>query len=67
MLATNPGLFLKIFGYGGGAYISIPNYGLLNESTIPESGLPRHVTIKAVPFVVFIVASIVLAFFVSAG
>jgi hypothetical protein len=67
MLATNPGLLLKIFGYGGGAYVSIPNYGLLNESTIPETEMPRHVLIKGVPFLVFIVASVVFAFFISVG
>lgn len=67
MLATNPGLLLKIFGYGGGAYISIPNHGLLDENTVPQSEMARHVTIKSVPFLVFIAASIAFAFFVSVG
>ena len=62
ILATQPGLLLKVFGYGAGAYISVPNYGLLDESSIPESGMPRHVLIKGLPFVAFIVASIALAF-----
>ncbi len=65
ILATNPGVLLKIFGYGAGMYISIPNYGLVAESTILESQLPRHVFIKGVPWVLFMVASVVFAFTVS--
>lgn len=65
MLAMHPGTLLKIFGYGAGAYISIPNYGLIAEATMPEHQLPRHVFIKAVPSVLFIVASVVFAFTTS--
>ncbi len=65
ILAMQPGLLLKIFGYGAGAYISIPNFGLLDESTIPPSGMPRHVFIKGVPMFLFIVASITFGFAVS--
>lgn len=38
----HPGLVLKIFGYGGGGYISIPNYGLLDHGAIPESEFPHR-------------------------
>jgi len=65
IIATSPALLLKIFGYGAGMYISIPNYGLFAESTIPESELPRHVFIKGVPWVVFIIASVIFAFIIS--
>ena len=65
VLATQPGLLLKLFGYGAGAYISIPNYGLLDESSIPEYGKIRHDFIKGVPMIVFIMASVAFAFSVS--
>jgi hypothetical protein len=67
ILSMHPGLLLKIFGYGAGAYISIPNYGLLDESTIPDTEIARHVLIKGVPFIVFIVASIAFAFTVTSA
>lgn len=67
ILATNPGLLLKIFGYGTGMYISIPNYGLVDESTMPESQLPRHVFIKGVPWFLFMAASALFAFTALGG
>jgi len=66
ILATHPGLLLKIFGYGAGAYISVPNYGLLAESAIPDYEMTRHVFIKGVPMLLYIAASVVLAFSISA-
>jgi hypothetical protein len=66
VLATQPALLLKIFGYGAGAYIAIPNYRLFDEGTIPESEMPRHLLIKSVPSVVYIVASVAFAFAISA-
>lgn len=66
ILATEPGLFLKIFGYGAGMYISVPNYGLFDESTIPQQGRLRHDFINSVPLLLFILASVVFAFTVSA-
>jgi hypothetical protein len=58
----HPGLLLKIYGYGAGAYISVPNYGLYEKTTIPETALPRHLLIQALPDAVFVVASVILAF-----
>jgi hypothetical protein len=66
IIATQPGLLLKIFGYGAAAYIAVPNYGLLDEGSIPPSEMPRHAFIKGVPLVLFIVASVAFAFTVSA-
>lgn len=62
IIATGPGMLLKILGYGAGMYISIPNYGLLAENTIPDTALPRHVFIKGVPWVVFMAAPVIFAF-----
>ena len=62
ILAMLLGLLLKIFGYGPGAYVSVPNYGLLDESTIPDYKMLRHVFIKGVPMLLYIVASVVFAF-----
>ena len=41
---------MKIVGFGAGGYASIPNYGLIAESTIPPERLPRHKLIQGVPF-----------------
>lgn len=62
IIVTNPGLLLKIFGYGAGIYISIPNYGLIADSTVAESEMPRHVVVKGLPWVLFIFASVIFAF-----
>ncbi len=65
ILAEHPGLALKIFGYAAGAYISFPNFGLLDESTIPDYEMPRHVFIKGVPMLLYIIASVVFTFSIS--
>ena len=62
IMTFHPGLLLKIFGYGAAMYVSIPNYGLLNEASIPADQLPRHTFIKIVPSVLFIAASILYAY-----
>jgi hypothetical protein len=62
IVTMHPGWLLRIFAFGVATYISIPNYGLLSENTIPNEGLPRHVFIKSVPFFAFIAASVVFAF-----
>ena len=59
----NPNIFIKlIIGYGFGSYVSIPNYGLVNESTIPDTGMPRHTMLYLMPLVVFILSSLIFAF-----
>src|SRR5579862_3275045 len=59
----HPGLLLKIIGFGAGAYVSIPNYGLFREDSIPSEMEWRHTLISYLPLGTFIVLSIVLAFF----
>jgi hypothetical protein len=62
IVTFHPGLLLRILGYGAAMYVSIPNYGLLNEASIPADQLPRHTFIKIVPWVLFIAASILFAY-----
>ena len=66
ILGTHPGLLLRIFGYGAGMYISVPNFGLVSESTIPAHGRFRHDFIRGVPSILFILASVAFGFTVSA-
>lgn len=62
--ATQPNIVVKvIMGIGGGSYISVPNYGLINEAAIPAAAEPRHLFISTTPWIVFIVGSAVLGFF----
>lgn len=54
-----PNIFLKlIFGFMLGLYVSIPNYGLLNESTIPPEAYRRHDLIRLVPIWSYIAVSL---------
>lgn len=58
-----PHWILKIiFGFALGAYVAIPNFGLVMESTIPDNTMPRHQLISNVPLLTFIVASVGLVF-----
>jgi hypothetical protein len=52
-----------ILGYGVGAYIASPNFGLISESTIPPDAQRRHSIIGTVPVVAYILASVLLALF----
>jgi hypothetical protein len=59
-----PNIILKIImGFGAGSYVSIPNFGLLSQATIPDEALPRHTLISGLPLVAFIVSSVAFAFF----
>jgi hypothetical protein len=50
-----------IFGYGIGAYVSIPNYGLVGEDTVPDVKRKRHLLISTVPLVAYVLTAILLA------
>jgi hypothetical protein len=59
-----PGVILRwVMGYALGAYVAVPNFGLLVESTVPDYARGRHLMVSTLPQCVYIVASIVLAFF----
>ena len=56
-----PNIILKwIMGYALAAYVSIPNYGLLEQSSIPDYMIKRHKIISTLPNVTYLVA--ILAF-----
>jgi hypothetical protein len=44
-----------IMGFMLGAYVAISNFGLYAESTIPDSDLPRHLLVKTVSLVAYVV------------
>ena len=60
----HPAAVLKVIGYGAGAYVSNPAFGLVREDTIPHSEHDRHLLVNNLPLVVYIVAAIALAWFV---
>ena len=58
-----PGAILRwLMGYALGAYVAVPNYGLLVPPTIPDKATSRHDLVLNVPAVVYIGASIAFAY-----
>ena len=58
----HPNIIVKvIFGFLLGAYVAVPNYGLVAESTIPPHAMPKHNMIFTLPVFVYIVALLVIA------
>ena len=63
IIEERPHWILKsIFGFGLGAYVAVPNFGLMREDTIPEHAKRRHEMISMLPMWVFFAASVGLAF-----
>jgi hypothetical protein len=60
----HPGMVLKVMGYGAGAYVSNPAFGLIREDTIPASEHDRHLLVNNLPLVVYIMSAVALAWFV---
>ncbi len=61
----HPQWILKwIFGFALGGYVSIPNYGLFAESTIPDHEMLKHNLIFTVPFAAFVIFSVVFAYLI---
>jgi hypothetical protein len=59
----NPGFVLRwIMGYALGLYVAIPNFGLLDESTIPHHAQGRHLLISLLPSLVYIALSLAITF-----
>jgi hypothetical protein len=59
----HPHWILKgIFGFALGAYVSIPNFGLVAESTIPPHAMKRHQLISFLPLWFFILSSVAFAY-----
>jgi hypothetical protein len=44
-----------IMGFALAAYVAIPNYGLLQESSIPDEAQMRHALITWVPLIAYVV------------
>ena len=49
-------------GYGIGGYLAFINMGLLQEASIPPEAQLRHLIIETVPFISFIVLSVIFAY-----
>jgi len=55
----HPSIVVKIiFGFMLGAYVSVPNYGLFMESTIPPEAMAKHRLLSTLPFLSYIICSI---------
>ena len=50
-----------LLGFALGAYVAVPNFGLVAESTIPPHAAKRHELISMLPLWVYILASVALA------
>ena len=60
----HPHWILKVFfGFALGAYVTIPNFGLVMESTIPDHAISRHELISHLPMWIYILASVGFAYF----
>jgi len=58
-----PGAVLRwIFGYSLGAYVAIPNYGLVDRSTLPPDVERRDTAISNLAVLVYIGLSITFAY-----
>jgi hypothetical protein len=58
-----PGAVLRwIMGYALAAYVAIPNFGLLVESSIPGDATRRHALVSNLPLITYITVAVVFAF-----
>jgi hypothetical protein len=60
----HPYIIIKIiFGYALGGYVCIPNYGLVDESTLPFEKIYHHKLISNVSLTTYILAIILFEIF----
>lgn len=60
ILWLNPEIIVKIiFGYGFGAYWSVPDFGLFDENTMPDLTMAKHNLMMIVPLI-FFAASLII-------
>lgn len=50
-----------ILGFALAAYVAIPNYGLFDEATVPDSAQLRHVMTTFIPLATYVVTEFVTA------
>jgi hypothetical protein len=51
----HPNVIIKwIMGFALAAYVAVPNYGLLQESSIPDDKQVRHMMISWLPLIVYV-------------
>jgi hypothetical protein len=65
VLWTHPGWILGFILFGMAAYVSVPNFGLFDESTIPDHVQLRHITISNLALLVFLVCSLLFMFIIK--
>jgi MFS family permease len=59
----HPYWILKIiFGFALGGYVAMPNVGLVAESSIPPNARQRHLLISLLPFWIYVLSSVGLAY-----
>jgi hypothetical protein len=59
----HPHWLLKfIFGFALGAYVAMPNFGLVEERTIPPPAFKRHELVSLLPLCVYVLSSVGLAY-----
>jgi hypothetical protein len=52
----HPNMTLKwVMGFALAAYVAIPNFGLFQESTIPEWDQARHAMISSLPLIAYVI------------
>jgi hypothetical protein len=65
IIAQHPHWAVKyLLGYGVGGYLAFMNYGLFQNDTetVPLYGQIRHLIIEVVPFLTFVIASVLFGF-----